>query len=125
MVHRRRYIIYTALGTYIFSWYLNSDMSTWDICNTDFGRWGESFYKNCKPVVNYPKEWRVGAIVRGYNIQKAKIMASGTIASWQIDGETVETVADCFSGLQNHCRCWMQAMKLKDAYSLEGKLWPT
>ena len=38
------------------------------------------------------------------NIQKAKIMASGPITSWQIDGETVETVADYFSGLQNHCR---------------------
>ena len=38
------------------------------------------------------------------NIQKTKIMACGPITSWQIDGETVETVADYFSGLQNHCR---------------------
>ena len=38
------------------------------------------------------------------NIQKTKIMASGPITSWQIDGETVETVADYFWGLQNHCR---------------------
>ena len=38
------------------------------------------------------------------NIQKTKIMAPGPITSWQIDGETVETVADYFSGLQNHCR---------------------
>ena len=38
------------------------------------------------------------------NIQKTKIMASGPITSWQLDGETVETVADYFSGLQNHCR---------------------
>ena len=38
------------------------------------------------------------------NIQKMKIMVSGPITSWQIDGETVETVADYFSGLQNHCR---------------------
>ena len=38
------------------------------------------------------------------NIQKAKIMASGPITSWQIDGETVETVTDYFGGLQNHCR---------------------
>ena len=37
------------------------------------------------------------------NIQKSKIMASGSITSWQIDGETVETLADYFSGLQNHC----------------------
>ena len=42
------------------------------------------------------------------NIQKTKIMASGSITSWQIDGETVETVADYFSGLQNHCRWWLQ-----------------
>ena len=39
------------------------------------------------------------------NIQKTKIIASGPITSWQIDGETVETVADFFFGLQNHCRC--------------------
>ena len=38
------------------------------------------------------------------NIQKTKIMASGPITSWQVDGETVETVRDYFSGLQNHCR---------------------
>ena len=43
------------------------------------------------------------------NIQKTKIMASGPITSWQIDGETVETVADFyFWGLQNHCRWWLQ-----------------
>ena len=42
------------------------------------------------------------------NIQKTKIMASGPIISWQIDGETMETVADYFSGLQNHCRWRLQ-----------------
>ena len=42
------------------------------------------------------------------NTQKTKIMASGPIISWQIDGETGETVADYFSGLQNHCRWWLQ-----------------
>ena len=42
------------------------------------------------------------------NIQKTKIMASGPISSWQIDGETVETLADYFGGLQNHCRWWLQ-----------------
>ena len=43
------------------------------------------------------------------NIQKKKIMASGPITSWHIDGETVETVADfIFGGLQNHCRWWLQ-----------------
>ena len=59
------------------------------------------------------------------NIQKTKIMASGPITSWQIDGETMETVSDSLRGLQNHCRWWLQPWKLKDAYSLEGKLWPT
>ena len=53
------------------------------------------------------------------NILKTKIMASGPITSWEIDGETVETVADStFEGLQ----VVTAAMKLKDAYSLEGKL---
>ena len=42
------------------------------------------------------------------SIQKIKIMASGPITSWQTDGETMETVADYFSGLQNHCRLWLQ-----------------
>ena len=42
------------------------------------------------------------------NIQKTKIMASGTITSWQIDGETMETVRFYFGGLQNHCRWWLQ-----------------
>ena len=41
------------------------------------------------------------------NIQKTKIMASGSITSWQIDGETTETVTDYFLGLQNHCRWWL------------------
>ena len=43
-----------------------------------------------------------------FNIQKTKIMASGPITSWQTDGKTVETVADFFGGLQNHCRWWLQ-----------------
>ena len=42
------------------------------------------------------------------NIQKTKIMASSPITSWQIDGETIETVRDYFLGLQNHCRWWLQ-----------------
>ena len=42
------------------------------------------------------------------NIQKTKIMASGPIPSWQIDGKTMETVTDYFFGLQNHCRWWLQ-----------------
>ena len=58
------------------------------------------------------------------NIQKTKIMASGPITSWEIDGETVETVADFIGGgLQNHCRWWLQPGN-EDACSLEEKLWP-
>ena len=54
-------------------------------------------------------------------IQKTKIMASDPITSWQIDGETVETVAD-FWGAPKSLQMVIAAMKLKDAYSLEGKL---
>ena len=56
------------------------------------------------------------------NIQKTKIMASGPITSWQIDGETVETVADFIWGALKSLQMVTSAMKLKDAYSLEGKL---
>ena len=55
------------------------------------------------------------------NIQKTKIMASGPITSWEIDGETVETVSD-FMGAPKSLWMVIVAMKLKDAYSLEGKL---
>ena len=58
------------------------------------------------------------------NIQKTKIMASGCITSWQIDGETMETVRDLFFGAPKSLQMLTAAMKLKDAYSLEGKLWP-
>ena len=47
------------------------------------------------------------------NIQKTKIMASGPITSWQIDGETMEIVTDYFLGFQNHCRWWMQPWNWK------------
>ena len=56
------------------------------------------------------------------NIQKTKIMASGPSTSWQIDGETVETVADFILGGSKITEMVIAAMKLKDAYSLEGKL---
>ena len=57
------------------------------------------------------------------NIQKMKFMASGPITSWQINGETVETVT-LFWGAPKSLQMVITAMKLKDAYSLEGKLWP-
>ena len=58
------------------------------------------------------------------NIQKTKIMASGLIISWEIDGETVETVSD-FIFWGSKITVDGAAMRLKDTYSLEGKLWPT
>ena len=59
------------------------------------------------------------------NIQKMKIMASGPITSWEIDGETVETVTDYFLGAPKSLQMVTAGMKLKDACSLEEKLWPT
>ena len=61
----------------------------------------EEEVKSCLMKVKEESE-KIGLKV---NIQKMKIMASGPITSWQIDGEIVETVADYFWGLQNHCRC--------------------
>ena len=59
------------------------------------------------------------------NIQKTKIMAFGPITSWQIGGETVETVADFIFWAPKSLEMVTEAMKLKDACSLEEKLWPT
>ena len=59
------------------------------------------------------------------NIQKTKIMASGPITSWEIDGETVETVSDFIFGGSKITADGDAAMKLKNTYSLEEKLWPT
>ena len=56
------------------------------------------------------------------NIQKTKIMAFGPITSWEIDGETVETVSDFIWGAPKSLQMMTAAMKLKDAYSLEEKL---
>ena len=57
------------------------------------------------------------------NIQKTKIMVSGPITSWEIDGETVETVRDFILGGSKSLQMVTAAMKLKEAYSLEEKLW--
>ena len=59
------------------------------------------------------------------NIQRTKIMASGPITSWEIDGETVETVPDFSFWAPKSLQMVTAAMKLRDVYSLEGKLWPT
>ena len=57
-----------------------------------------------------------------FNIQKTKIMASGPIISWEIDGDPVETVSDTILGAPESPQIAIAAMKLKDTYSLEGKL---
>ena len=59
------------------------------------------------------------------NIQKTKVMASGPTTLWRIEGETVETVSDFIFGAPKSLQMEIAAMKLKDAYFLEGKLWPT
>ena len=59
------------------------------------------------------------------NIQKTKNMASGPITSWEIDGKTMETVRLYFGGAPKSLQMVTAAMKLKDSYSLEEKVWPT
>ena len=59
------------------------------------------------------------------SVQKTKIMASSPITSWQTEGETVETGTGFIWGALKSLQMVIAAMKLKDAYSLEGKLWPT
>ena len=69
------------------------------------------------------REWKAGLKL---NIQKTELMASGVIVSWQIDGETMETVRDfIFLGSKITAYEMTAAMKLKDPCSLEEKLWPT
>ena len=82
-----------------------------------------------KPSDESPDGWhldfKLGVHWAELNIQKTKIMASGPITSWEIDGETVETVADIIFGASKSLQMVIAAMKLKDACSLEEKLWPT
>ena len=71
-------------------------------------------------LITVKEEWKS---CLKFNIQKLKIMASGPITSWQIDGDTMETLRDCiFLGFKI-TQMLTAAMKLKDACSLEGKLW--
>ena len=78
-----------------------------------------------KSLLMKVKEEREKLGLKKLNIHKTKIMASGPITSWEIDGETVETVSDFISGGSKITVDGDCTMKLKDAYSLEGKLWPT
>ena len=77
--------------------------------------------KELKSLLMKVKEERKKAGLK-LNIQKTKIMASGPITSWQINGETVETVTDFIFGAPKPLQMVIAAMKLKDVYSLEGKL---
>ena len=77
--------------------------------------------KELKSLLMKMKE-KSGNVGLKLNIQKTEIMVSGPITSWQIDGETVETVADYFLGAPKSLQMVTAAMKLKDAFSLEGKL---
>ena len=74
-------------------------------------------------LMKVKKDSEKGGLKR--NIQKTKIMASGLIASWQIDGETMETARDFIFLVSKSLQMVTAAMKLKDACSLEEKLWPT
>ena len=72
-------------------------------------------------------QWKRGVKKVGLklNIQKTKIMASGLIASWQIDGQTVETVRNFICGALKSLQMVTVAIKLEDACTMEEKLWPT
>ena len=77
-----------------------------------------------KSLLMKVKEESEKAVLK-FNIQKTKIMASDQITTWEIYGETVETVSDFILGGSQITADVIAAMKLKDTYSLEGKLWPT
>ena len=78
--------------------------------------------KEPKSLLMNMKEKREKAGLR-FNIQKAKIMASGLITSWQIDGETKATVTDLFSWAPKSLKMVTAAIKLKDVVYVEEKLW--
>ena len=77
---------------------------------------------NYAPWLKWKRRVKVGLRL---NIQKTKIMASVLITSWEIDGDTVETVSDFIFLAPKSLQMVIAAMELKDAYSLEEKLWPT
>ena len=89
--------------------------------DTTFMRESEEELKSLMMKVKMESE-KVGLKL---NIQKTKIMASGPTTSWEIDGETVETVSDFIFLASKSLQMVSAAMKLKVTYSLEGKLWPT
>ena len=97
------------------------------MCVSDFSKMTMPFYiltaesEELKSLLMKVKE-KSEKVDLKLNIQKTKIMASGPITSWQIDGETVETMADFIFLGSKITAVVIAAMKLKNAYSLEGKL---
>ena len=85
--------------------------------------YGRKWRRTNEPLMKVKEESEKAGLK--LNIQKTKIMASSPITSWQIDRETVETVSDFIFWGSKITAEVIAAMKLKDAYSLEGKLWPT
>ena len=83
-------------------------------------------FDNAKNAITFaPKSWwKSEKVDLKLNIQKTKIMASGPITSWEVDVETVKTVSDLILGAPKSLQVVTAAMKFKDAYSLEEKLWP-
>ena len=79
--------------------------------------------RNYKALVKVKEESEKAGLK--LNIQKTKIVASGSIPSWEIDGETVEIVTDLFWGAPKSLQMLTEAMNIKDACSLEEKLWQT
>ena len=94
---------------------------TWYADDTTIMAESEEELKNLLKKVKQVSE-KVGLKL---NIQKTKITASGPITSWEIDGETVETMAEFIFLGSKITAMVTAARKLKEAYSLEGKLWPT
>ena len=87
---------------------------------TQFWELGRQIFIGIETHIEVKEE--SGKVGLKLNIQKTKIMASGPITLWEIDGETVETVSDFIFGAPKSLQMVIAAMKLKDAYSLEGKL---
>ena len=92
-------------------------------------RWHHPYVRKWRGTKKPLDESERGEWTSWLNIQKTKIMASGLITSWQIDGEAMETVSELFFGLQNHCRWWLQPWNSRTLASIswlmEEKLWPT
>ena len=90
-------------------------------------RWHHAYGRKWRETKKPLNESEVESEKVGFklNIQKMEIMASSPITSWEIDGETVETLSDFILGAPKSLQVVIAAMKLKDAYCLEEKLWAT